>query len=357
MPAYNAGRYLRPAVDSILAQDFLDFEFIVVDDGSTDETGPVFDEYARRDPRVRVFHRSHSGVCSAREFAISVARGRYVALADADDVYLPIRLRRQFELLEACPEVGVCGAWAGFVDSRGWRCGRSGARLVDDAAIRSELLFRSGIANPVAMLRRRILDDEPFAYDPSYPYGGDYEMWARLSRRTRFANVPEVLFLYRRHGRQISQRHGASQVDAAARVRARLLRETLHFEPTPAELTFHERLCHLDLPRTREALMQAHRWLTQLADRNQRERAYPAPAFARTLDEYWLRVCIKCAAPGVGAWSTFWRSRFTHDFTPPWEGRRALALRASGLWPLPGLRYLRQRLRRAGRRQLESRAQ
>jgi glycosyltransferase involved in cell wall biosynthesis len=335
-------------MDSILAQEFRDFEFIVVDDGSTDETGSILDAYTRRDPRLRVQHRPHQGIAATLNAGVALARGRYIARADADDVYLSGRLGKQLDLLERQTDVGVCGAWARRISPRGWRLPGAAARLVHDDAIRCELVFRSAVPHPVAMLRRDLLVRDRVVYDPAYEYAEDYELWTRLSTRTRFANVPEVLFLYRLHRRQTSQSRSGAQVEASARVHARLLRETLQFEPTPAELMFHERLCYLDLPRTTDALVHAQQWLAQLVARNQRVQAYPLPAFLRTLDEYWLRVCIKCAAPGVGAWSTFWRSRFAPDFTPPAGQLRALALRASGVWPPPGLRRLRATLRRFG---------
>ena len=110
MPVYNGEKFLAEAIDSILAQTYTDFEFIIVDDGSKDHSTEIINDYAKRDPRVRLVQLAeNSGVASARNAGIAAARGKYIASMDSDDISLPERLRMQAEFLEANPKIDGVG--------------------------------------------------------------------------------------------------------------------------------------------------------------------------------------------------------------------------------------------------------
>ena len=98
MPVYNSEKYLSKAVESVLAQDFQDFELIMVDDGSPDNSGAVCDSYAEKDARVKVIHKKNGGICSARNAGIDAARGEYIGFCDNDDLYLPGLIRDNYTL-------------------------------------------------------------------------------------------------------------------------------------------------------------------------------------------------------------------------------------------------------------------
>ncbi len=109
MPVYNAGRYLRPAIASLLAQDFRDFELIIVNDGSTDGSAGIIDSFAVRDARIRVFTRANAGIVSALNAGLAVAQGGLIARMDSDDIALPGRLRAQVDFMQAHPECVAAG--------------------------------------------------------------------------------------------------------------------------------------------------------------------------------------------------------------------------------------------------------
>src|SRR5262249_39912793 len=119
MSVFNGERYLDEAIGSILSQTFRDFEFIVIDDGSTDSTPQIFAGYPKTDPRTVVHRQAHQGIIAALNAGCSLARGGYIARMDADDVALPERLQRQVEYLESCPKVGVVGSSINIIDADG----------------------------------------------------------------------------------------------------------------------------------------------------------------------------------------------------------------------------------------------
>src|SRR5439155_11608891 len=119
MPAYNAGAYLRDAVNSILDQTFRDFEFIIVNDGSSDDTALILQEYEKIDSRVRVFHQENQGMIAALNRGCRMARGKYIARMDADDISFPRRFEKQLEYIERHPQIGMLGTWVYNVDDKG----------------------------------------------------------------------------------------------------------------------------------------------------------------------------------------------------------------------------------------------
>jgi hypothetical protein len=217
MPVFNGERYLREAVASILNQSYGDFEFLIIDDGSTDRSAAIIDSY--RDPRVRlVRHQANLGLVPTLNRGLELARGKYVARMDCDDISLPDRFAKQVALLEAAPEIGVCGGWIEYF---------MGRELVlelpaEDQAIKQALLTFNPMAHPTVMIRASVIERHRIRYDPDYPHVEDYELWSRLAALTGFANIPEVLLKYRIHLDQVGARQGKEQVAGIQRIQAKL---------------------------------------------------------------------------------------------------------------------------------------
>jgi glycosyltransferase involved in cell wall biosynthesis len=193
MSAYNEESYLAKAIDSILNQTFEDFEFIIINDGSTDGSGSIIQKYERQDSRIRGLYQKNQGLIAALNSSIQVARGKYLARMDADDISLPTRLEKQFVYLEANPGVGVLGTWAKVVDYNGalksiWRT------PISSELIKWTLLFRTSLIHASVMMRPEVIESAGF-YRPEALHVEDYDLWVRLGNATRFANIPEVLYV------------------------------------------------------------------------------------------------------------------------------------------------------------------
>ena len=195
MPVYNSAHVVADAVESILHQTFGDFEFIIVDDGSTDSTEEILREYAALDGRIKLYNQENCGLIASLNRYCRVANGKYIARMDADDISLPARLEKQFRYLEAHSEVGVLGTWIQDVDSNRtpiieWPV------PADPVVVRWFLFFGNCIAHPSVMMRRELLDRLGY-YRPSAIHVEDYDLWIRAAEVTGLANLPEVLVQYR----------------------------------------------------------------------------------------------------------------------------------------------------------------
>ncbi|WP_052166422.1 glycosyltransferase family 2 protein [Methylobacter tundripaludum] len=199
LPIYNGEQYLAEAIDSVLSQTFANFELIMIDDGSTDDSQHILREYEKRDPRVRVVVRENRGLATTLNDAIDIARGTWIARMDQDDIALPYRFERQLEWLERTG-ADISGSWV-------QRFGSSDKRVVrlpqTDDAIKMAMLFCSPFAHPAVIMRASLV--KRLGYDKRWEKAEDYDLWERAAEAGwKMANVPEVLLSYRVHAEQIS---------------------------------------------------------------------------------------------------------------------------------------------------------
>jgi len=201
MSVYNGERYLNEAVDSILAQTFTDFEFLIIDDASTDCTPEILRGYD--DPRIRIVtNEENLGLTKSLNRGLALAKGEYIARMDADDISVPERLEQQIYVLEKNSDIGVLGAAVQYIDE----CGKPLQILKwpqKDTLIKWKLCFMNPIAHPSAIIRRKLLI-ESGGYDEKITFAQDYDLWVRLSPATHFANHRDVLLYLRKTRDSIS---------------------------------------------------------------------------------------------------------------------------------------------------------
>jgi glycosyltransferase involved in cell wall biosynthesis len=219
MPTYNANRFVGAAIESVLAQTFEDFEFIIVDDYSTDGSSELLRHYAERDSRIRVMTnvRNLDFVCS-RNLGIAHARGAFIANMDSDDVAVATRLAEQYAFMKANPAVGVCGAAVILIDENDRELGIRRYRA-DDRELRARWFLFNPVAQPVTMIRKDVLD-ETGPYNPDHILADDLDLWFRIGIRHRLANLQTPLLKYRVHQGSATGRRLADMHRAAARVRS-----------------------------------------------------------------------------------------------------------------------------------------
>lgn len=204
MAVWNGEKYLHEAVESILGQTLSDFEFIIIDDGSTDRSYELLSQL--RDPRLKLFrNKENIGLARSLNIALNVAEGEYIARMDADDIALPERLYTQVEFLEKNSSVVVCGTGVNYFSEDGDEGVSSPP--ADDVTIRSTLIFGSLIFHPTVMFRAVLFREHAIQYNEQYTCSQDYELWATIANISgaRFANVPEPHMRYRKHTSSISK--------------------------------------------------------------------------------------------------------------------------------------------------------
>ena len=226
--------YVGLAIESILAQTYRDFEFIIVDDSTDASTAAVLDEYAGCDGRI-VLHRNLRNLGQTRSLNIGfgLARGKYIARQDDDDISLPERLAREVALLEVHPEVGLVGTQMQLIDVHGNLFGQPGLFALDNAALQAELWRGCCFCHGSVVIRRECLPG-PDPYDESLKPAEDYDLWLRLAEVTELANIDAPLYRFRAHPSSQSSRKRPVQLYHSAVALERTLRRRWGDQP-PAE--------------------------------------------------------------------------------------------------------------------------
>ncbi len=219
MTAYNTELYIAEAIESILNQTYTDFEFIIINDGSTDNTASIIKKYADSDQRIIfVDNKENQGLIAVLNQGLDMARGEFIARMDADDKSLPQRFEKQIAYLDAHPDVGVLGTLIHGFD----KIDAPGIQIPVITAM--DLLEKNYIAHPSVMIRKELLDKYNLRYNPDYKHCEDLELWSRLIFLTKFRNIMEVLLMYRITGNNISAQNWQHQQNMSAKIRADLRR-------------------------------------------------------------------------------------------------------------------------------------
>lgn len=215
MSVYNGARYLRAAVNSILAQSFADFEFLIVNDGSTDDSGAILRELAASDPRIRVIDRENRGLIASLNELVAAARAPLLARIDADDIAMPGRFAAQFAYLAAHPEIAILGTNTHELDEQGNLLHCDDFYPADPQAAVKILPDGPPVCHPSVMMRAELVR-KVGGYHAAFRHAEDYDLWLRASLHGGIANLPDRLLLYRRSGEQVSLKHAVEQTRNAA---------------------------------------------------------------------------------------------------------------------------------------------
>lgn len=232
MPAYNAQDYLREAIDSVLEQSYGDFEFIILNDCSTDDTEKIILSYD--DPRiVYLKNEENLGVARTLNRGLDIAKGEYIARTDADDNCLPGRFAKQVAYLDSHPEVDVLGTASRSFDESGTLF--FGYPTIDPEILRIDFLFSCGICHPTVMLRRSTIEKHQLRYDHAFNKVEDYEMWCRmLDLGCCITNLPDVLLDHRLHKNQVTNVYSPDMLEKLNRLHQRQLAQA-GVTPDPTE--------------------------------------------------------------------------------------------------------------------------
>ncbi len=220
IPVYNCDKFLEESALSILKQSFRDVELILIDNCSTDSSVEIIKKLSRLDPRVvPVFNEANLGLPASLNRALKVAKGKYIARMDADDIARPERIQRQVDFLERNLDVDVLGTW--------WQYFPGNTQIqapVTHSEIKIYALTNNPMGHPTVMFRReKMLKVVGFYDETAFPIE-DYEYWVRGLEKLKFANLPEVLLDYRIHSSQISFEKARQQMRASKRLRLKIIR-------------------------------------------------------------------------------------------------------------------------------------
>lgn len=224
MSVYNGEKYLKEAIESIFNQSFGDFEFIIVDDGSSDNTLKILKEYAKKNSRVKIIkNKNNIGLTKSLNKAIQDAKGEYIARMDADDISLPKRLEKQVKFMEKNPKVGLLGAAYYQMNSKGEIVGKN-IFPISNKKLQKVLIKYNHFFHASVMIRKNILN-EVGLYNENIKSAQDYDLWFRIARVSKITNLSEFLMIQRYSMERISIDYKNEQMRSSIKIRKNAIRK------------------------------------------------------------------------------------------------------------------------------------
>ena len=269
MPVYNTEKYVGDAIESIVNQEFTDFEFFIIDDCSTDDSLHIIRSYS--DPRIRLIANSTNlGNYASRNIAMRLARGKYTCVMDSDDIAMPNRLLTQFNFMEYNDEYVGLGSYAYILNTDGSTY--PSIRAFGEDVCKVNLLQNNVCYHPSMIMRNDVLLKNNIFYNERYYYAADFDLMVQLSKVGAINNIPSYLLYYRVHSGQISRSKYKEQQMYADQIRLSQLAQ-FEFVPTTRECDFHLKLMSNSLL-TADEIIIAEKWIDILIGQNNKNPIY-----------------------------------------------------------------------------------
>ncbi len=280
MPVFDGEKYLFEATQSILNQTFYDFEFIIIDDGSTDKSASIVKSI--NDRRIIFIQNSlNRGNYCCRNYGMKISRGKYICVMDADDISEPERLQKQFRFMEDNSDIGICGTFIRNIPSN-----ISPGFITDCEQLKVSFLSNNYCSHPSLIMRREYLNEYNLSYNEDYFYSADFDLCARGFKYFKIQNIPEVLLLYRRHPEQISSAKFVEQTKYADDIRINQLIDVLGFNLEEIPVLLHLKLMKRQLI-SQEELDDSKKWVQRIFAKNK-----IVDYYKQEILEQFLLLCI-----------------------------------------------------------------
>lgn len=320
IPVYNGERFLRDSVNSVLGQTFIDFEIVIVDDGSTDGSAEIVCTYT--DTRIRlVSHVLNRGLAEARNTGIRSSRGNYVALLDSDDIAEPTRLADQVEAMEQDRGLVYLGTWAWMFSSEMPTVTKLWQTETADNMLRIFLMFRNRFNASSVMFRRNVVPLELFS---NIPMAEDYRFAVAMSKLGRIGNLPKPLVRYRRHAASLTVSKQTLMTECVGIILHQQL-EDFGIRPSKRELEIHQHVGRLLLQSSASLLEECENWLCKLSSHNDAVQRFDSHVFREIVSREWFELCKHGSPAGLASWRRYWRSNLSKAWLPSmWQRLRFL---------------------------------
>jgi glycosyltransferase involved in cell wall biosynthesis len=291
MPVYNAAPYIREAVQSLLDQTYKDFELIVVDDGCTDESINIIEEFG--DERIRILRNErNSGIVFSRNRGTAAAHGRYIAPFDADDIARKDKFEKQIAFLEKNPDFAMLGSWVKIIDEQGRPAGRKWKVNAPPEKIPAILLFRNYFAQSAMVIRREVLPEG--YYSEGYDVVEDYKMWIDITSRYKAWNYPDYLLLYRVHSLSATNFKAQRMIERDKMI-FRYIYQKLEIEPDEGQLSLLIALKNGNSFENAQRIKELHNFLELIIKRNRKLHVYDQSELARVVYNRFVKACFNQA--------------------------------------------------------------
>ncbi|MFT4092477.1 MAG: glycosyltransferase [Niabella sp.] len=292
LPVYNSEKYLAQAIESILSQSFTNFEFIIINDASTDQSRSIIGFY--RDSRIRIVDNiKNRGNYACRNAGLKLARGAFIAVMDADDIAEPDRFKIQYRFLKKNDGIGLVGSHCRVIDKHGNETGYY-TKAVHHAQIKTMLLRDNHFVHPSVLMRNDFIKKHYLRYNEAYTYAADYDFMVKCSHRFSIANIDEPLIRYRVHEDQITEAKKQQQTHFADLIRLKQL-ALFKIKTSTTEKQLHLKImkaCHLDDTQS----LAAFNWCERLLRQNTKQRLFHHTTLYNLL-QLLLEKCFSARTP------------------------------------------------------------
>lgn len=301
MPVYNAEKYIYEAIDSILNQTIEDFELIIVNDGSTDNSEEIIKSF--NDTRIKYYRNDiNRGLIYSLNRAISISTGEYIARMDSDDISLPNRLEEQISYLEKNKDISIVGSWA-EIFGKGVRKKYYKPEILHDS-IRANMFFRCELVHPSVVYRKTFVDSMKILYDEDYKSCEDYQLWVRALKKYKCANIPKVLLKYRYVSNSVTRiadlkENKVNRDNLHKKIYKQMLIE-FKFYPDNEELDVHRIISTEETIKSIDILYKIEKYLNKLIEHNCIHQIIDVKSFSNQMGYWWYRCCRRYINKRVG---------------------------------------------------------
>lgn len=302
MSVYNGEKYLREAIESILRQTFSDFEFLIINDGSTDATEQIILSYS--DERICYLkNESNLKLIASLNKGIALAKGKYIARMDTDDIALPERLHKQFNFMEQHTEVALCGTGCQIFGEENKTVKYSATHN----EIMAKMLYQCHFIHPTIIMRKSMIDTFTVKFDTHFIHAEDYDFFTRVGEKFKLANIQEVLLQYRIHSQNISELNRATQDANSVAIKKRMFKN-LGVNITESELLLYESIAHYDYELTAEYVGHAEQLLQKMLAANNQTGYFDKTFFNALIASHWWNVCYHTTCLGIYSYNKYFQS-------------------------------------------------
>lgn len=294
MPVYNSSLFLDESIQSILNQTFENFELLLTDDGSTDDSLEKIKQYS--DSRIRlIVHEKNMGLIFTRNEAVKQAKGKYIAFLDSDDIAIPERLEKQVAFLEKNADFGMIGGWVKTIDEKGIITDNTFIYTAKPEEIPIILIFNNYFGTSSVMLRKSCLPENPF--EKEFPVAEDYNLWIRIAENYKVGNLQEFLIHYRMHGGNISQVRKEKMIEMDyLQLSKQLLKFDTEFKNEEFAFLYLIGKTHLENEAQaffKTDFLLADNCLNKIIKGNYRTKRYDKDLLFKFLNKYWFQLFTK----------------------------------------------------------------
>lgn len=305
MPAYNAAAFIEASIQSVLAQEYTNWELLIINDGSTDGTAEIAVKHAEQDNRIKYYeNEENKGLVYTRNKGLQEAKGKYIANLDSDDLALPSRLTKQVYFVEKNPDIVLVGSACELIDSLGNKIGIE-KRPIKGEMLHSLLVFSNYFINS-SVLFRKSPTEKACKYKEGFQLAEDYEFFTQLATYGSITNLNEKLVKYRIHDQNIS-RLKKEKLEKATKVIQNSLLQRIGIKASVKQLNLHYQLVDKTPLKEKAFLNEIEEWLLLISQANKKMEAFEKKSFDHLCAFFYQRACLR-AANFINPYSTFKKS-------------------------------------------------